>query len=324
MSRLPIRNVHQRRFAAEAATVGALLDRVGSPDDQLWPGTRWPKITVPQPITVGDRAGHADICYLVDDYRPGEALWFRFDPASGLEGRHGLVVEHCADGTVSLTHVLEGRAVGKGRVMWPLMIRAMHDQLLEELLDNAERLLPGAVRQIPDAERPHISGRSRWGRVLRSAFAGVDRLRRVPRPVAVGIAAGGLSGAALVHALWAAGMTWPGTDRVDLALKVVGTTVFPSDASTWAVAGLLSTATGLVVAGARPVRAGRAGRAVTVGLSAVAGVLALRSIGGFVVSGARLVVGRGSLFAPRDVLLYSPLCAVLAAATGSIAVHRTR
>ncbi len=323
MSR-PIRNVHQRRFAAEAATVGALLDRVGSPEDQLWPGERWPKITVPQPITVGDRAGHADIRYVVDEHRPGEALWFRFDPASGLEGRHGLVVELCADGTVSLTHVLEGRAVGKGRIMWPLMIRAMHDQLLEELLDNAERRLPGTVRPIPVAERPHISGRSRWGRALRSAFVGMNRLGRVPRPVATGIAAVGLSGAALLHALWATGTTWPGADRVDLALKVVGAKVFPSDASTWAVAGLLSAATGLVVVGARPVRAGRAGQMVTVGLSAVAGVLALRAVGGFVVSGGRLVVGRDSSFAPRDVLLYSPLCAVLAAATGALAVQRAR
>lgn len=317
-----IRNVHQRRFASEPATVGLLLSRLGGPEDQLWPGSRWPAMVVPRPITVGDVANHGNVRYVVDDFRPGEALWFRFDPSSGLFGRHGFIVERCDDGTVALTHVLEAHPTGIGRLLWPLMIRAMHDQLLEELMDNAERLLPASV-PIPESERTHLDGRSRWGLMLRSMFAAANRLRGIPRPVAMGVAVAGLAGAAVVHAMWATGTNWPGTDRVDLARKVVGGDVFPSDAATWVVVGMLTGATAVVAASIGRFRSLRVDRLVTLAASCIAGAFALRAIGGIVISGSALMAGSSEPFAPRDLLVYSPLCALLAVATAALAMQRT-
>jgi Protein of unknown function (DUF3995) len=318
----PIVNVHQRRFAATAETVGALIDQLGGPDDRLWPSDRWPAMEVPRPITVGDRAGHADVRYTVDKYVPGEVLWFRFNPSSGLIGRHGVLVEPMSDGTIALTHRLEGQAVGPGRLMWPLLIRWMHDQLLEELLDNAEDLLPGAVRPIPPAELAKLNGRSRWARFVRLLFVGVGRLQSIPQPVALGIAVVGLSGAAAVHALWATGMNWPGVDRVDLARKVVGTEVFPTNRETWMVVGLLGVATGLTVVAAKGVRNPKLRRVVGVGAGGVAAVLAVRAVGGFALSTGRLLGGSTAPFVRRDLLVYSPLCAILAAATASATMRR--
>jgi hypothetical protein len=318
----PIVNVHQRRFASSPAEVGALIDQLGGPDDRLWPSDRWPAIHVPRPITVGDIAGHADITYTVDEYVPGKVLWFRFDPASGLVGRHGLIVESLADDTVALTHRLEGHTVGSGRVMWPLLIRWMHDQLLEELLDNAEHLLPGAIRPIPSAELATLNGRTRWARMVRVLFVGVERLRTIPRPVALGIAVAGLSGAAAIHALWATGTNWPGTDRIDLARKVVGSETFPTNRDTWIVVGLLATATSLTVAASRGLRNHRLRRLVGLGASGVAAVLALRGVGGLALSTARLLSGSKVPFVSRDLLMYSPLCLVLAAATASATMSR--
>ncbi len=318
-----IRNVHQRRFAADAATVGRLLSALGGPDDRLWPSSRWPAIVIPRPITVGDPAHHGSVRYVVDEYRPGEALWFRFDPSSGLVGRHGLLVEHCDDGTTALTHVIDGHATGTGRILWPLVIRAMHDQLLEELMDNAEVLLPGLARPVPEPARSHLDGPSTWGRALRSAFAAANRLRRIPPLAALGVAATGLVAAAAMHAMWATGTNWPGSDRVDLARKVVGGEVFPSDTATWIVVGMLTTATGFVAASLRRFRRPRVDQLVTFATSGVAGVLALRAIGGFVVSGGALIADRSGTFAPRDLLVYSPLCALLAAATAALAMQRT-
>jgi hypothetical protein len=172
-----IHNVHERRFSVPAAQLGVLLDAFGSDSDRLWPSTRWPAVHVEHPIRVGDLAYHATVKYFVDVYEPGKSLWFQFDPAAGLEGRHGLEVLPQDDGTTILRHTLEGRAVGKGERLWPLMIRPCHDQLVEELLDNAERQLPkgSRVQQSP-AERVGVSGYSAYGRFLRQVMKLLKRV----------------------------------------------------------------------------------------------------------------------------------------------------
>jgi Protein of unknown function (DUF3995) len=318
----PIRNVHQRRFDTRLAEVWALVEQLGSPGDCLWPKDRWPAMRVPHPITVGDQAGHADIAYVVDEYRPREALWFRFDPACGLDGRHGVTVEQHGD-FVTLTHRLEANAVGRGRFTWPLMIRAMHDQLVEELLDNAERMLGPAVL-VPPTEQQQLNGPSRLGATLRFTFATLDRLRAIPAPIARVTASAGLATAAAIHALWALGMVWPGRDRVDLARKVADTDTFPSSATTWLVAIMLGASTTLPFAGKHRFVNSAIDKLVTRGLIALATILALRGLGGLTSSSLRTLVGRSNLFTTRDLLFYSPLCVVLAAASASLALQRDR
>jgi hypothetical protein len=318
-----LHNRHQRRFATDPKAVGALLDQLGQPDDALWPRTRWPAIRLSRPVTAGQPSGHGAIRYSVDEYRPGEALWFRFDPASGLDGRHGFTVDPQPDGTVALTHTLNATTAGSGRLTWALVIRAMHDQLLEELLDNAETLLPGTVRPPSPQDLRGQNGPSRWGRVLRASFAGVNRLRSVPKPVALTTAVVGLGGAAALHATWALGGNWPGVDRTDLARKVVGTVTFPSDAATWVVVGLLIAAATLAVAGQTRPTESRLSSLITTGLGIVAAALGLRAILGFATSTVRLLADQRAPFVPRDLLIYSPLCAVLAVATAAIAIQRT-
>ena len=199
----------------------------------------------------------------------------------------------------------------------------MHDALIEELLDNAEMLLASEALPIPLPDRGRIDGRSRWGSALRAAFVTVNRLRSVPRRPAQAVAVVGLAGAAGLHALWAVGVDWPGTDRVDLARKVVGVDVFPSDFATWTVAGLLTVAAGVAaLTGTRFDRASLS-RLVTGAGTTVAAVLALRAIGGAISSAGRLLARRPAMFAARDILVYSPLCAILAIAVASSVVHRT-
>jgi Protein of unknown function (DUF3995) len=322
MRSIRVRNTHRRLFAAEVGAVGALLDQLGRDDDALWPHGRWPSIRLHRPITVGEPSGHGDVRYTVDEYIPGTTLQFRFDPSSGFVGRHGLTVEAQADGLVALTHTLDASLSGSSRIVWILMIRSMHDQLVEEMLGNAEALLPGTVRASSPAVQRSLDGPSRWGRTLRASFAGINRLRNVPEGIAVGVALVGFGGAAALHAAWALGATWPGVNRSDLALKVVGTTSFPSDVATWAVVGLLSTATALTANGSRTPTGGRVSSLTTAGLGVTAAVLGVRAVGGFVTSTVRLVAGQRVPFVPRDLLVYSPLCAALAVATTAVAVRR--
>jgi hypothetical protein len=133
----------------------------------------------------------------------------------------------------------------------------------------------------------------------------------------------GFSVAATMHAYWAEGGNWPGNTRIELAQKVVGVNNFPSRSLTWAVAGLLAVPPVLVglrlrrntLAGART----RFDTLLTVGLSGVVVIMGLRGIGGMIASTIFMFAGKQSPFLPRNLLLYSPFCILLALTTAFIA-----
>lgn len=156
-----VRNTHERRLAATPEQVGALLDRLSGEDDVLWPAGAWPTLRLDRQLGVGARGGHGPIRYAVEAYEPGRLVRFRFDPVMRIDGWHALeVVAESAQVTV-LRHVVVGAMRGRMRLLWPLAVRWLHDAVLEDLLDNAERELHGVVA------RP--GGWSPWVRVLRVA-----------------------------------------------------------------------------------------------------------------------------------------------------------
>jgi hypothetical protein len=58
---------------------------------------------------------------------------------------HTFTVTALAPGQVELRHTLTGRPTGAQRLRWPLVVQPLHDALLEDALDNAERELTGTV-----------------------------------------------------------------------------------------------------------------------------------------------------------------------------------
>jgi hypothetical protein len=150
-----IRNVHERRLDATPAEVGAVLDTLASANDRLWPSGRWPAmrferpldVRVPaEPLRAGAGGGHGPIRYQVSRYVPGRQVVFSFCPASGLDGEHRFEVVPEGGATV-LRHVLEARPIGRGRLSWPLVMRPLHDALIEDALDRAERAVGGRPRR---------------------------------------------------------------------------------------------------------------------------------------------------------------------------------
>jgi hypothetical protein len=131
-------NIHQREYDADAATIGALLDGLASPDDRLWPGDRWPAIRFDRPLGVGVRGGHGMIRYYVESYVPGQKILFRLTAPKGFDGTHWFEVEEVEPMRTRLRHTLEVRLSGTARLTWPLAIRWLHDALLEDALDRAD------------------------------------------------------------------------------------------------------------------------------------------------------------------------------------------
>ncbi len=138
-----LENHHRRHLAATPTQVGSLLDTLSSPGDRLWPRP-WPPMRFNGPLAVGADGGHGPIRYRVVRYEPGVRVAFAIHRP--FTGEHGLEVVAHADGAV-LHHWLFGEAVGRDALGWRLAFRWLHDALIEDGFDRAERELTGTVRR---------------------------------------------------------------------------------------------------------------------------------------------------------------------------------
>ncbi|MER6914765.1 DUF3995 domain-containing protein [Streptomyces sp. NPDC000594] len=138
---------------------------------------------------------------------------------------------------------------------------------------------------------------------------------------AAGVAAVGLAAAGALHAVWTVS-PWPLATRAEFAAVVVGVeeSRLPSAPVTLAVAGLLGAGAWLTVTAARPAHRLASSRLVRTGLWTLSGVLAVRGLGGLLVSGLDLGEVPAE-FRHWDLALYSPLCLALGGLTGYLAVR---
>jgi hypothetical protein len=135
---MKVRNVHQRLLDKTAKEVGALIDGLASENDRLWPHDSWPAMKFNRPLSVGAVGGHGPILYKVEKYEPGNCSQFKFLRPKGFEGCHRFEIEEVGTGQTILRHVIEMQVEGEATPMWLLMIRPLHDALLEDALDRAE------------------------------------------------------------------------------------------------------------------------------------------------------------------------------------------
>ena len=139
-------NVHERELNASPKTAGALIDRLASTEDILWPFDRWPPMRFDRPLGVGAVGGHGPIRYVVDAYEPGLSIRFRFTRPEGFRGSHRFEIDQLSEDRVKLRHVIEMQTVGSALFQWYFAIRPLHDALLEDALDRAELFVGGSPR----------------------------------------------------------------------------------------------------------------------------------------------------------------------------------
>jgi len=140
-----------------------LIDALGGDDDRLWPHGTWPALRLDRPLRPGAAGGHGPIRYHVVAHVPGRWVRFRFTAPRGFDGFHEYTVHEAADGGTELHHLLSMTVHGAARVTWPLLWRPLHDALIEDSLDRAERAVTGAVRS--------PARWSRYVRLLRAALS---------------------------------------------------------------------------------------------------------------------------------------------------------
>ena len=82
--------------------------------------------------------------YTVVIYEPQKRVRFQLIGPSGFNGFHEFEVTDSLDGAC-LRHVIEADMRGLALMTWPLVFRPLHDALLEDALDKAERDITGMV-----------------------------------------------------------------------------------------------------------------------------------------------------------------------------------
>lgn len=160
---MDVLNIHERELDAGSGEVGALIDSIASGKDRLWPRALWPAIRLDRPLGIGAAGGHGPISYVVEEYRPGQMVKFRFTGPRGLNGHHWLEVLPKAQQRTLLRHTIDMRVSGIALLSWPLVIRPLHDALLEDAL---------ALAQASLGITPVVRPWSWWVKCLRWAMSG--------------------------------------------------------------------------------------------------------------------------------------------------------
>lgn len=138
---MKVLNTHERRISAAFEDVGSLMDTLSSREDKLWPFEKWPAMKFDKPLQVGAGGGHGPIRYFVKSYNPGRCVFFEFTAPSGFKGFHGYSVDYNESGELILKHLLEMKTSGTAVLSWPFVFAPLHNALIEDSFDKAERSL---------------------------------------------------------------------------------------------------------------------------------------------------------------------------------------
>ena len=145
---MKVMNVHERKMAYPASSVGALIDTLASKNDKLWPHEKWPPMKLDKGLQVGARGGHGPIRYTIQSYYPGKSVRYEFTGPKGFDGYHAFVLDEASD-EVMLRHIVEMKARGAAAITWPLVFGPLHDALMEDGFDKAEKNLGGNPTRQP-------------------------------------------------------------------------------------------------------------------------------------------------------------------------------
>ncbi|MGI5127182.1 DUF2867 domain-containing protein [Pseudonocardia sp. CA-107938] len=128
-----IHNVHERVVQATAEQVGALLARLGQPDDVLYP-PGWAPLRLDGPVAVGASGTHGR----VTEYAPGRLLRLTAPPGLGIAGTHAFTVTPVDAQHVRVRHEVDGAGGPAAWLAWHAVVGPAHDAILEQLLDRVE------------------------------------------------------------------------------------------------------------------------------------------------------------------------------------------
>lgn len=165
-----MRNVHERVLGIDIERVAPLLDRLGGPEDELWPSPEYEPLRLHGAMALGTAGTNGPVRLHVSGYEPGRRVELTTEPGEAIEGRFVWELEPVAAGRTRIRQISEGRLSGALRWLWPL-VRPQHDHCIESMFNRAEEFV--GLRAEPTAEP----------RLARAMARAVDAERARPVPV---------------------------------------------------------------------------------------------------------------------------------------------
>ncbi|WP_408044271.1 SRPBCC family protein [Tenacibaculum litopenaei] len=157
-----IENTHERCMPTSLEKALGVFNSLATLNDLLWPNERWPRMSFKPVKKVAAKGGHGPIRYTIVSYNPEGEIVFEFRKPKGFIGTHSFVVRELDDNRVLFRHRIRMKVNFKGGVLWFLVIRPLHDALLEDAFDKAENYLTGTQKR---------STWSVWVRLMRRLLA---------------------------------------------------------------------------------------------------------------------------------------------------------
>ena len=135
---MKILNIHTRIIHQPKSKISPLKASLSTPNDAIWRDGKWPPMRFKEGLKVGAKGGHGPIRYSIDKYIPGDLIQFRFSKPSRFDGVHRFEINALDEARTEIKHVVETEASLKSFLSWSLVIRWLHDAVVEDAFDNVE------------------------------------------------------------------------------------------------------------------------------------------------------------------------------------------
>lgn len=136
---MKIENRHTRNLNKPKREAECLINSLASDHDLLWPHETWSPMRLDRGLSVGAAGGHGPIQYEVVEFCPGEKVTFRFTGPSIFRGHHGFELHEMSNSTTEISHTILMDIPVYAMMYWRFIIRPMHDALIEDAFDKAQR-----------------------------------------------------------------------------------------------------------------------------------------------------------------------------------------
>lgn len=135
---MKVLNIHTRVINQSQANVMALVKTLSSSDDKVWPTDKWPRMKLDNGLNIGSKGGHGPIKYFIQNIVPDHSIQFQFVSPKGFKGIHTFEIIEINPQQTQVKHIIDMNTQGLDSLKWHLVIRWLHDALIEDAFDKIE------------------------------------------------------------------------------------------------------------------------------------------------------------------------------------------
>lgn len=164
-------NIHKRKIGQPKENVLQLFKTLATTEDKVWPYEKWPAIRFKEGLKIGSKGGHGIVRYTIVSFKEGEHIKFEFTKPDGFFGTHELNIMKLLNNETEISHKIKMNTSFKATILWVLIIRWLHDALIEDAFDKVENQFSTKKK-----ETEH----SFWVKLLRNKY---KRKSTKPKPI---------------------------------------------------------------------------------------------------------------------------------------------